>query len=90
MDGLINFFALRPLFTFRGLKVVWYLYLLHILIQLYVSFSEISAVLAHKGISWVAWAPNSLPLILGIVAQIAIVRVLLEVAASILLAPRRS
>ncbi len=36
MDGLINFFALRPLFTFRGLKVVWYLYLLHILIQLYV------------------------------------------------------
>ncbi len=90
MDGLINFFALRPLFTFRGLKVGWYLYLFHILIQLYVSFSEISAVLAQKGISWVAWAPNSLPLILGMVAQIAIVRVLLEVAASILLAPRRS
>ncbi|MGP0083055.1 MAG: hypothetical protein ACLP0B_05420 [Steroidobacteraceae bacterium] len=89
MDGLINFFALRPLFTFSGLKVVWYLYLFHILIQLYVLFSEISAVLAQKGISWVTWVPNSLPIILGTVAQIAIVRVLLEVAASILLAPRR-
>ncbi len=33
MDDLIKFFALRPLFTFRGLKVVWYLYLFHILIQ---------------------------------------------------------
>ncbi len=89
MNDLINFFALRPVFTFGGLKIVWYLYLFQILVQLYVSFSEISAVLAQKGITWATWVPHSLPFVLGIVAQVALVRVLLEVAASILLAPRR-
>ena len=60
MNDLINFFALRPVFTFGGLKIVWYLYLFQILVQLYVSFSEISAVLAQKGITWAAWVPQLL------------------------------
>jgi hypothetical protein len=90
MNILFDFFALRPVFTFWGLKAVWYIYLLHTFFQLYTSLSEISALLAQRGISWVTWSPNLFPMILGIVAQIALVRLLLEVAASILLAPRRS
>jgi|GraSoiStandDraft_16_1057320.scaffolds.fasta_scaffold560448_1 hypothetical protein len=27
MEALVNFFALRPTFTFLGLRVVWYIYL---------------------------------------------------------------
>ncbi len=90
MNFLIEFFALRPVFTFVGLKIVWYLYLLHTFIQLYTSFAEVSQLLAQRSISWLSWSPNSVPLILGIVVQIALVRVLLEVAATILLTPRRS
>jgi hypothetical protein len=40
--------------------------------------------LAEKGISMEAWLPNSIPLILGIVAQLAIARLLLEVAAIVI------
>jgi hypothetical protein len=45
--------------------------------------------LAQRGISWEAWSPNFLPLILGIVAQVLLVRVLLEVAGTILLSGER-
>jgi hypothetical protein len=90
MDALIDFFTLRPVFTFFGLKLVWYIYLIHTFVQLYVSFSEVSLLLAQRNVSWLAWSPNSAPLILGIVAQVAIVRLLLEVAATILLTPKRS
>jgi hypothetical protein len=90
MDALIDFFTLRPVFTFFGLKLVWYAYLLHTLVQLYVSYAEISQLLAQRNLSLLAWSPNAVPLILGIVAQVAIVRVLLEVAATILLTPKRS
>ena len=84
METLINFFALRPTFTFSGLKIVWYLYLLNTFIQTYVAVSGISRVLAQRGISMDAWLPNSIPLILGLVAQLALVRLLLEVAAIII------
>jgi hypothetical protein len=84
MEVLIGFFALRPIFTFWGLKVVWYVYLLNILIQAYIAVSGIFQVLAQRGISWEAWSPNFLPLILTIVVQLALVRLLLEVAAIIL------
>ena len=90
MDTLVDFFALRPVFTFFGLKIVWYIYLLHMAFQLYISFAAISQLLAQRGISWEAWSPNSIPVILGLVGQIAIVRLLLEVAATILLSPRRA
>ena len=88
METVINFFALRPVFTFLGLKIVWYIYLLHLIIQAYIAFSTVGHVLAQRGISWEAWSPNSLPLILDLVAQAALVRVLLEVAATILLSRR--
>jgi hypothetical protein len=90
MEVLIGFFALRPIFTFWGLKVVWYVYLLNILIQAYIAVSGIFQVLAQRGISWEAWSPNFLPLILTIVVQLALVRLLLEVAAIILSTARYS
>ena len=88
MEIVINFFALRPVFTFLGLKIVWYIYLAHMVIQAYLAFSTVAHVLAQRGISWEAWSPNALPLILDLIAQAALVRVLLEVAATILLARR--
>jgi hypothetical protein len=84
MEALINFFALRPTFTFLGLKVVWYIYLLNTFVQTYIAVSGISRALAQRGISLEVWLPNSVPLILGLIAQLAIVRLLLEVAAIII------
>ena len=84
MEVLINFFSLRPTFTVLGLKIVWYIYLLNTFVQTYVAVSGISRLLAQRGISMEVWLPNSLPLILGLVAQLAIVRLLLEVAAIII------
>ena len=84
MHVLINFFTLRPTFTFVGLRVVWYIYLLNVVVQTYASISGISQLLAQRGISIEAWLPNSLPLVLGLVAQLVIVRLLLEVAAIII------
>jgi hypothetical protein len=89
MGSPMDFFALRPFFTFASLRVVWYIYLLHMAFQLYVSFSEVSQLLAQRGISWLTWAPNSIPLILGIIAQVALVRLLIEVAATILIGRSR-
>ena len=84
MDALINFFALRPTFTFYGLKIVWYIYLTNVVVQTYVAVSGISRLLAQRGISMEVWLPNSIPLILGIIAQLVLVRLLLEVAAIII------
>jgi hypothetical protein len=90
MNVLIDFFALRPVFTFFGLKMVWYLYLLHTLVQLYASIAGIATVMSQRGINWETWVPNLLPAILGIIAQIAIVRLLIEVAATVLLTSKRN
>ena len=89
MTALIDFFALRPAFTFFGLQIVWYIYLLHTIIQLYISLSEVGQVLAQRSISWVTWSPNAIPLLLGVVAQVLLVRLLIEVAATVLLGSRR-
>jgi hypothetical protein len=89
MEALSNFFALRPTFTFRGLRFVWYIYLLNIVIQFYVSVSEAATVMTQRGIAWQTWVPNLLPVILGVVAQVALVRLLIEVAATVLLGSRR-
>jgi hypothetical protein len=90
METVFNFFALRPVFTFVGLKVVWYLFLAHVAIQLYVSFNAISQLLAQRGISWETWAPNSIPLLIDLIAQVGLVRILLEVAATVLLTANRA
>jgi hypothetical protein len=84
MEVLINFFSLRPTFTVLGLKAVWYIYLFNTFVQTYTAISGVSRVLAQRGISMEVWLPNSLPLILGLVAQLALVRLLLEVAAIII------
>jgi hypothetical protein len=84
MDTLISFFALRPTFTFLGLRVVWYIYLSNVIVQSYVAVFAIFQALTQRGISWEAWSPNFIPLILGIISQLAVVRLLLEVAAIIL------
>jgi hypothetical protein len=90
MEALLNFFALRPVFTFVGLRLVWYVYLTHVIIQLYVSLSTVATILAQRGISFEAWAPNSLPLVIDLIAQVGLVRLLLEVAATVLLASNRN
>jgi hypothetical protein len=81
MEALINFFTLRPTFTFFGLRAVWYLYLLNAVVQFYISISGISKLLAQRGIHVDLWSPNFIPLFLGVVAQLALVRLFLEVAA---------
>ncbi len=85
MDVLINFFTLQPTFTLLGLKIVWYVYLFNVVVQSYFSLAGIFQALAQRGISWEAWSPNILPLLLGVVAQLVVVRLLIEVAATILL-----
>ena len=89
MSALIDFLTLRPMFTFFGLRIAWYIYLFHMFTQLYFSLAEVTKLLSQRGIGLLTWLPSSFPLFLGVAAQIAIVRVLLEVAATILLAPRR-
>jgi hypothetical protein len=84
MEALVNFFALRPTFTFLGLRIVWYIYLFNTLVQTYIAVSTIFRALAQRGISWEAWSPNFIPLILGLVVQLALVRIFLEVAAIII------
>lgn len=84
MDNLINFFTLRPTFTISGLRTVWYIYLSNVIVQSYVAVFGIIQTLTQRGISWEAWSPNFFPLILGIVSQLAVVRLLMEVAATIL------
>ena len=91
METLINFFALRPTFTFFGLKIVWYLYLLNTFIQTYNAVSGFSQVMTQRGIGLEAWLlPNAIPLILGLVAQLALVRLLLEIAAIIISTSRKA
>ena len=90
MGSPLDFFAIRPFFTLFSIRVVWYLYILHMVIQLYTSFSEVAQLLAQRGISWLTWLPNSIPLILAVAAQIALVRLLVEVAAAVLLGSKRS
>lgn len=88
MDGLINFFALRPTFTLIGLRTVWYIYLFNALVQLVVAVSGTFELLAQRGILLQTWWPNFLPLILGVISQVALVRLLLEVAATVLFSSR--
>ena len=84
MDVLINFLSLRPTFTLYGLKIVWFIYLTNVVVQTYVSLSGISQLLAQRGISMGVWLPNSIPLILGLIAPLVLVRLLLEIATIII------
>jgi hypothetical protein len=90
MEAVINFFTLRPTFTVFGLKVVWYIYLLNAVVQTYTSISGISRALAQRGLQLQLWSLDSIPLILSLVAQLLIVRLLLEVAAIVISTSRTS
>jgi hypothetical protein len=90
MNDIINFFALRPVFTHYGMKALWYIYLLNAFVQTYVAVNGTFQLLAQKGISWETWSPNFIPLILGIIVQLGLVRLLLEVAAVVLASARHS
>jgi hypothetical protein len=89
MDNVIDFFALRPVFTHYGLRVIWIIFLLNAVIQLYIAFNTIFRVLAQRGISLEAWSPNFIPLVLNVVVQVALVRLFLELAGYILSNARR-
>ena len=89
MNALVDFFALRPVFTHYGLKLVWYVYLLNVIIQTYTALHGIVGVLAQRGVSWEAWWPNFIPLILQNLVQLLLVRVVIEVAAVIVSSARR-
>lgn len=84
MKTLTDFFALRPTVTFFGLQIVWYIYLANTILQTYISVSGLSRIMEQRGISLEVWLPNSIPLVLGLIAQLAIVRLLLELAAIII------
>jgi hypothetical protein len=71
------------------MKIVWYIYLSNAFIQAYIAINGIIRALSQRGINWESWSPNFLPLILGIVVQLALVRLFLEVAAVILSGNRR-
>jgi hypothetical protein len=84
MQTLINFFTLGPTFSFFGVQIVWYVYLANTIIQTYTSLSNISQILAQRHLHLVLSSPNSLLLLLGLIAQLLIVRLLIEVAAIII------
>jgi hypothetical protein len=84
MDSIINFFALRPTFTVVGLKAVWYLYLASAVVQTYFTVSAVLQAMAQRGISFEVGAPSLLPMFLGVIAQVALVRLLIEVAAIVI------
>ncbi len=85
MDVLFRLLALQPVFTLFGLRTVWYIYLLNLAVQLYIGIIKIFELLQQQGISWQDWSPNIIPLALGTVSQLLIVRLLIEIAATILL-----
>ena len=84
MENIANFFTLQPTFTITGLRIIWYVYLLNAIIQLYVAISGIINLFAQRGVTIELWSPNFIPLILGAIAQVLLVRLLLEVAAFII------
>lgn len=77
MDVVINFFAVRPVFTLYGLRVLWGAYLLD-------QALPFMALLTNPKISIASITPLVL-LFLRACINIAIFRLLIEVAASLLL-----
>jgi len=90
MNAVTDFFTLRPIFTFFNIRAIWYVYLVHMAFQIYASYAEAFQVLAQRNINWLTWLPSSFPLLLEYFVQILIVRLLFEVAATVLLSPRQN
>lgn len=77
MDVVLNFFALRPVFTLYGLRVLWGAYLIDQALPFVV-------VLINQNISSASITPL-IALFLRACLNIVIFRLLIEVAASVLL-----
>ena len=82
MNTLVDFFALRPVFTRYGLRIIWFAFLLNLAIQI---FSLAVGTYAMYGRLNIGQWLEFIPLLFSPLVQIALVRVLLEVAATILL-----
>jgi hypothetical protein len=77
MDGLINFFAVRPVFTLFGLRVVWGAYLIDQALPIITVLSNANLTTANL--------PAFLAIILHTCLNVALFRLLIEVAAAVLL-----
>jgi hypothetical protein len=82
VKALIAFFALRPVFTLYGLRVIWFALLLNFAIQY---FGLAAGTYASYGVRMFVYWRDFLPSIFSSLVNIALVRILLEVAAVILL-----
>ena len=54
------------------------------MVQTYTTVSGIFQVLAQRGVHVELWSPNFIPLLLGLVAQLLLVRLMIEVAAIVI------
>ena len=77
MDAVVNFFTVRPVFTLYGLRALWGLYLIDQLLPFVTIFN-------NPNLSMAAAAPIVV-LFLRACLNIVIFRLLLEVAAAVLL-----
>jgi hypothetical protein len=77
MDVVLNFFAVRPVFTLYGLRILWGLYLID-------QALPFVAVLSNQNLSTASIAPL-VALLLRACLDIAVFRLLIEVAAAVLL-----
>ena len=82
MKTVFDFIELRPVFTLYGLKIIWFAFLLNLAIQ-YFTLAVGLYNASGPGNIWV-W-PGFIPHLLSTLVNIGLVRVLLEVAAAILL-----
>ena len=82
MKALLDFFALRPVFTRWGLRAVWFACLFEFALQLYsLTWGTFAAYGASQVGVWSSFVIILLPPLVNIV----LVRLLLEVATAILL-----
>ena len=77
MEAVLNFFAVRPVFTLYGLRVLWGLYLID-------QALPFVAVFTNQNLSTASITPLVV-LFLRACLNIAVFRLLIEVAASVLL-----
>ena len=82
MKTLVDFFVLRPAFTLYGLRIIWFLFLLSLALQ-YLALG-VGTYAAHGPRMFEFWL-EFMPSVLSNAVYIALVRLLLEVAAIILL-----
>lgn len=85
MNYLIEFVSLRPIWTRRGIEVVWYVYLVATLIQLLAFLGLMDTV---KGFVFGGYRLPLFSHFLFLVAHLALVRIFLEMALKFLIPSR--